>query len=167
MELYLLRHAIAVLRGTAGYTDDSTRPLTREGARKMRRIAEGMRALGLEFDVILSSPFTRARETAKIVAKALSAEEDLFFEDSLAVDGDHHVLVDRLTKKYGSYERVLLVGHEPSMSEFISMLIAGGPGLSITLKKGGLCKLTVDSLHYGRCATLEWLLAPRHLIRSQ
>jgi phosphohistidine phosphatase len=167
MELYLLRHAIAVLRGTAGYADDSMRPLTREGARKMRRIAEGMRALGLEFDVILSSPFTRARETAELVAKAFSAEEILFFEDSLAVAGDHRTLVDRLKKKYGSCKRVLLVGHEPSMSEFISMLIAGDTGLSITLKKGGLCKLTIDSLRYGRCATLEWLLSPRHLIRTR
>ena len=54
MILYVLRHGIAALRGTAEYPDDSTRPLTGKGEKKMRRIAGGMEALGLEFDLILS-----------------------------------------------------------------------------------------------------------------
>jgi len=165
MELYLLRHAKAVVRGAAGYTDDSTRPLTPDGAKTMHRIAEGMRELGLEFDLILSSPFTRARETAEIVARVFTAERNLKFEDALAVGGNHRLLIDRLTTEYRSYKHVMLVGHEPSMSALVSLLISGDPDLSITMKKGGLCKLTVDSLKYGRCATLEWLLAPRQLIR--
>ncbi len=165
MDLYLLRHAIAVLRGTPGYRDDSKRALTREGIKKMRRIADGMVSLDLEFDAILSSPFRRARETAEIVAKRFHARSVLSFEDALAVGGDHRVLIDRLNNEYGSCRSVLLVGHEPSLSSLISFLLAGDPGLSITLKKGGLCKLVIESLSYGRCATLEWLLAPRQLIR--
>jgi phosphohistidine phosphatase len=164
MELFFLRHAIAVMRGTPGYADDSKRPLTPEGARKMRRVAEGMRALGIEFDVMLSSPFIRAKQTAEIVAEIFGDAKKVSFDDGLAVGGDHHELIDRINKEYGTTKAILLVGHEPSMSELISVLLAGDPGLSITLKKGGLCKLSVvESLRYGRCATLDWLLAPKHL----
>ncbi len=165
MELYLLRHAIAAPHGAAGYERDADRPLTAEGEKKMRRIAEGMQALDLSFDLILSSPFTRARQTAEITAKVFSAEKKLKFTDHLAVGGGTKVLIDELNGKYGSLDSILLVGHEPSLSQLISLLISGDAGLSITMKKGGLCKLTVELLRHGRCATLEWLLAPGQMTR--
>jgi phosphohistidine phosphatase len=165
MELYLLRHAIAVLRGAPGYDDDSKRPLTPEGERKMRRIARAMQALDVEFDLILSSPFTRARQTAEIVAGVFRAEKKLVLEDSLTVGGDLRELIHRINTAYGTLERILLIGHEPSMSELISVLIAGDTRVSIALRKGGLCKLTTDALRYGQCATLECLLTPKQLTR--
>src|SRR2546430_12625846 len=58
-------------------------------------------------------------------------------------------------------ESVLLVGHEPYLSNLVSLLCAGGPNLSLTLKKGGLCRMEVEQLRAARCAHLEWLLAPR------
>ena len=165
MELYLLRHAIAEERGSGAYPDDSKRPLTAKGVRRMRRIAEGMLALELSFDAILSSPYARARQTAEIVARVFDAEKILEFTDELAVGGDGEKLVDHITTDYPVVSRLLLVGHEPFMSSFISMLVSGDQSLSVTMKKGGLCKLIVDYLQYGRCATLEWLLAPAHLVR--
>jgi len=57
----------------------------------------------------------------------------------------------------------LLVGHEPYLSELISVLIAGDAGAGIMLKKGGLCRLSATSLRFSRCATLEWLLTPAQL----
>jgi phosphohistidine phosphatase len=164
MELYLLRHALAVLRGTSGYTDDSKRPLTPKGEKKMWRIARAMKTLGVTFDVIVSSPFTRARQTAEIVAEVFGAEKKLSFEETLAVGGDHRELINQINTAYGGMERIMLVGHEPSLSELISVLIAGDTRASVTLKKGGLCKLTVDILHYGDCATLDWLLTPKLLM---
>ena len=165
MELYLLRHAIAVPHGTPGYARDADRPLTAAGEQKMRRIAEGMQALELSFDLILSSPLTRARQTAEITAKVFSNEKKLKFTDHLAVGGNMKELIEELKSKYGSLGSILLVGHEPSLSQLISLLISGDPDLSITMKKGGLCKLTVDFLRLGRCATLEWLLAPGQMTR--
>jgi phosphohistidine phosphatase len=162
MDLYLLRHAIAVERGTLGYEIDSKRPLTPEGEQKMERIAKGMLALDLSFDLILYSPYTRAKQTADIVAKLFKAQNKLKVSESLAPDGDPKKLIDEL-KSYGSPEIILLVGHEPCMSDLASLLLTGRLGLSMVMKKGGLCKLTVDSLQYGRCATLEWLLTPRQL----
>jgi phosphohistidine phosphatase SixA len=58
---------------------------------------------------------------------------------------------------------VLLVGHEPYLSGLISLLCTGGPDLALTMKKGGLCRLGVEVLSCGQCATLEWLLSPRVL----
>ena len=71
----------------------------------------------------------------------------------------------QINEHYSDKESVLLVGHEPYLSGLISTLIAGMPSIPINLKKGGLCCLTVQALTYGQCATLEWLLAPRQLLR--
>jgi phosphohistidine phosphatase len=162
MELYLLRHAIAVEPVTAGYGDDRQRPLTPEGRRKMRRAAKGMKALGLEFDSIISSPYIRAKATAEIVGRILKARCQLSLSDDLAADGDPKALVKRLAG-HDSHERVLLVGHEPYLSKLVARLIAGTAWVSLKFKKGGLCKLTVDHLKFGHCAELEWLLTPRQL----
>ena len=164
MELYLLRHAIAEERGP-GYEDDSKRPLTAKGVKRMRRIAEGMLALDLSFDVILSSPYTRARQTAEIVARVFDARKSLEVSDHLAVGGDGEQLIEQITTEYPAAGSLLLVGHEPSMSGFISTLVSGDQNLTMVMKKGGLCKLTVDALRYGRCATMEWLLTPAQLVR--
>jgi phosphohistidine phosphatase len=165
--LYLLRHAIAVERGTPGYRRDRDRPLTLEGEKKMRRIARGLQALELSFDVILSSPFVRAKQTAEIVAARFQAEDRLAFTDALAVGGDHQVLIRELQDRYAQARSLLLVGHEPSLSILISTLLGGDSSLFVVLKKGGVCKLSIDSLKYGRCATLEWLLAPNQLTRMR
>jgi len=165
MDLYILRHAIAVERGTHGFKDDSQRPLTDKGVQKMQRVAEGMLTLKLSFDAILSSPFVRARQTAEIVADSLCAKKKLEFTPHLELGGDQRKLIGLINEKYGSDLSILLVGHEPYLSSFISVLIAGTDGLSITMKKGGLCKLVVATLSYGWCATLEWLLTPRQLTR--
>jgi phosphohistidine phosphatase len=162
MELYILRHAVAVERGTPGYDDDSQRPLTPEGRKKMRRAAMGMKALGLKFDAILSSPCARARATAEIVAGILKARRKLNFSDDLAADGDLKALIRSLAR-HNSHERVLLVGHEPHLSELVTQLIAGTASVSLKFKKGGLCRLTTDHLKFGRCAELEWLLTSRQL----
>jgi phosphohistidine phosphatase len=161
MELYILRHAIAVERGTAGFEDDSLRPLTDKGAKKMVRIAQGMLALEFSLDAIYSSPYVRARQTAEIVADVFDARDRLVLTPHLAVGGKPGDLLKLVNGAGGA--SVMLVGHEPYLSTLISMLIAGTENVPITLKKGGLCKLTASKPHYGRCATLEWLLTPRTL----
>jgi phosphohistidine phosphatase len=165
MDLYMLRHAIAVERGTPGYKRDRDRPLTLEGEKKMRRIAKGLQTLELSFDAILSSPFMRAKQTAEIVAELFQAEDHLAFTDALAVGGEHRALIKELQSRFSRARSILLVGHEPSLSTLICTLLGGDSSLSIMLKKGGVCKLSIDALSYGRCATLEWLLVPNLLMR--
>ena len=160
MELYLLRHAIAEEQ-SAGQPD-SERRLTPGGARKMRRVSKGMKALAMRFDLILTSPFVRAKQTAEIAATALKLEKRLEVEPALAGDRSPRELIAAL-KKHKSSERVLLVGHEPYLSRLISMLVSGNERSAIAMKKAGICKLTTGKLKYGRCATLNWLLEPNQL----
>lgn len=161
MKLYILRHAPAVPRGTPGYADDSRRPLTTAGIRKMKRAAAGLRALKMRPDLILSSPYPRARHTAEIAAAALKRTRKLKFSKSLVAEGDPQDVIHELQQKYATCRAVMLVGHEPYLSRLISLLIAGNPGAAMLLKKGGLAKLRME----GRQATLEWLLTPQQLQR--
>jgi phosphohistidine phosphatase len=165
MELYCLRHGLAVDQDTEGIHKDAERPLTAEGKRKMRAVAKGMRAMGLEFDVILSSPSVRAWQTAEIVAVAMDARDRLILEEGLAPEGSPKQVVESLNNLDPRPEQVLVVGHEPCLSELVSLLVAGNAALEIVLKKGGLCKLSAESFKPARCAALEWLLTPRQMAR--
>jgi phosphohistidine phosphatase len=159
MEIYILRHGIAAERATSGHKKDSDRPLTLEGEDKMRQIAEAILSMELKFDLILSSPFKRAEQTANIVASEL--DEEVTFTEFLEPDGNALELIAEINDE--KPQRVLLVGHEPYLSQLISVLTTGGSDAAIELKKGGLCKLTTDKLTFGRCATLNWLLTPKIL----
>ena len=167
MELYILRHAIASDRSPTATGGDSQRPLTVDGIEKMRRAARGMRAMELEFDLILSSPFVRAKQTAEIVANLFELSGKLAYSPTLAADGNPKDLIEELKRKYGKRKNILLVGHEPYLSRLISLLISGSTSLPITLRKGGLCQLSVEGLKYGRCAALEWLLTSRQMRRMK
>ena len=159
MELYILRHGIADERGTPGYKKDSDRPLTPEGEEKMHQIADAMRGMDLKFDLILSSPYARAEQTAKIVAGEL--DEDVSYSDYLVPGGNALELIGEINDERP--QRVLLVGHEPDLSSLISVLVTGGSDAGIELKKGGLCRLTTEKLVFGKCARLNWLLTPKQL----
>lgn len=162
MQIYLIRHSNAVNPGTPGYEEDSARPLTEKGREKMDMIASALQGLGLKPDLIVSSPYVRARETAEIVAKVLKYKKDLAFCEALVPMGDADEVIGEINEKY-HVDELILVGHEPSMSTLIGTLTAGNPDLAITLKKGGVCCLSADDPRTGRTATLEWLLTPRLL----
>jgi phosphohistidine phosphatase len=163
MNLYLLRHGIAAPRGASGFALDSKRPLTPEGEKKLRRVAKGMAELELAFDVILSSPFVRAQQTAAMVAKKFGAQDRLRLTRHLTPAGKPRALIDQINGLPPPADHVLLVGHEPYLSELISVLVTGQTGACFAMKKAGLCKLTAEALQYARCATLEWLLTPGQL----
>ena len=163
MNLYILRHGIAVEPGTPGYEKDADRPLTSEGERKLRQISKAMEALELSFDLILSSPYLRARQTAEIVAEALKARKRLELSDHLTPGGSTKKLVELLNRLQPPPDNVLLVGHEPYLSGLISLLVTGSVTSAVIMKKGGLCKLSTESLKHGRCAALEWLLTPKQM----
>jgi len=74
-------------------------------------------------------------------------------------------LIEEINEKYGEAEHIAVIGHEPTLSSLASMLITGDPNTSIILKKGGVCRLSIENLEYGRCGSLEWLLSPAQLAR--
>ena len=159
MNLYLIRHAIAVEE----YEDDSQRPLTDKGRKKMRSIAKGLRALGVEFDLILSSPYIRAAETAEIVADVFKMKKDVQFSENLVPMGDAGLLIAEMNEKY-SVNSVAIVGHEPFLTALIGLLVSDNANVDITLKKGGVCSLSADDLHHAHKATMDWLLTPGILV---
>jgi phosphohistidine phosphatase len=163
MNLYVIRHAIAVDEGTAEYPSDSERPLTDKGRKKMRQVAKGLRALGVEFDLILSSPYVRARETAEIVADVFKMRKKIAFSDNLTPEVEPKLLIAEINENH-SVDSLALVGHEPHLSTFIGLLTSETTKIDITLKKGGVCYLSVDDLHHEHHATLEWLLTPGILV---
>lgn len=163
MNIYILRHGLAGDRDSKKYPDDSQRPLTSEGEDKLWKIAKGMKKLGLEFDLILSSPYVRTRQTAEIVADKFRAKKNLELTETLEPDGPPSELIKLLNHRHG-LDSPLLVGHEPYLSSLISVLVSGDHHSSVTMKKGGLCMLSADSLKYGHCASLRWLLTPKQMV---
>jgi phosphohistidine phosphatase len=163
MEIYLLRHGLAVERGTPGFASDAQRPLTAKGEKQLKRVGQAMAVLKLDFDVILTSPFLRARETAEIVATALKARKRLKSCVALAADRKPAGLIRSLQGMKPMPKSVLLVGHEPFLSELISRLLTGGPGLAVDFPKAGLCKLNLEKWRATPCARLAWLLTPQQM----
>jgi len=164
MNLYIVRHAIAVERGTPGYDDDSQRPLTDKGIRKMNKIVKGLHQFDLKLDKILSSPYVRARDTAKILATEFQRENQLSFSDNLIPPGDFAALVAEIHEKY-NVESLALVGHEPMLSQFVSWLTTGNTELKLVLKKGSACCLSADNLYQDHRAELRWLLTPALMVQ--
>jgi len=163
MDLYLLRHGLVVERGTPGFENDDTRPLTPKGRRQLRKISAAFQTLELDFDLILSSPLVRARQTAEIVAAQMKLKKNLVFADELSPGGSAKNLVEKILSLKPLPKNLLLVGHEPDLGKLISFLVSGKTSAGFALKKAGLAKLEVKSLHAGQCATLAWLLTPSQL----
>jgi phosphohistidine phosphatase len=163
MNLYFMRHGIAVDRADADVNSkDQERTLTPKGVKRMRKAAKGLVTLSLSFDQILTSPLERARQTAKIVAQALQLEDRLQEIQQLSPEQSVQDLISALAA-YSGAKRILLIGHEPLLSDTISFLLAGKTGADIRLKKGGLCCLEVDGLPPKDSAVLEWALTPKQL----
>jgi len=165
MNLYIIRHAIAVESGTPGYKDDSQRPLTDKGIEKMFNIARGLKALEAQFDIVLCSPYVRAADTSHILLKVMKMKkEQLVMSKNLTPMGSLGHLIDEINENYSKLGSLAVVGHEPNLSALISLLVAGQSSFLINMKKGGVCHLSAENLLYEGCATLEWLMMPNHLV---
>ena len=150
--------------GSRLYTPPSQRPLTGAGRKKFRQIAQALDSLGTKIDLILTSPYLRAADTAKILRKQFGLNREQLIEVAdLAPGGDVSRLMSDIGGRFGTSQNIAIVGHEPGLSRLISVLLSGDPDIPITLKKGGACCLSIDKPEYGPCATLEWLLAPAQL----
>lgn len=161
MNIFILRHGIAVERGTGGFEKDSERPLTGKGKRQLRKSAAAMKRMKLRFNLILSSPYARARQTAEIVAEELNLKKRLKLTDTLKAENDPEGMVAEIARLKPMPEELLLVGHEPYLSHLISRLVSGNGDMAMDFKKGGLCKLEVEKLDGGPGARLAWLLTPK------
>jgi phosphohistidine phosphatase len=165
MVFYLLRHGLAGQHGDPRYKDDSLRPLTEEGMRKMQGASKGMKNLNLQFDAILSSPYLRARQTAEIVAKVYKIKKVHLTENLLPPCPARHLLKE-ITEHFPTAETILAVGHEPHLTQLISEFLKSDQHLNIDFKKGALVSLNVPPSPRSP-ATLNWLLTSSQLSLMQ
>ena len=84
--------------------------------------------------------------------------------DHLLPNGYADELIREINEKYRDVDTLVLVGHEPYLCSLISVLLCGKADMELVLKKGGVCHLSLDTLQYGKCATLHWLMAPAQLV---
>jgi len=163
MILYVVRHGIAEERAPA--EDDGARRLTPRGRQRIRAAAAGLRALGVQFDVLLTSPLVRAAETAAIVTEVYGGQPVPRELPALA-QGAPPVETVRALQPFLRHTHVGIVGHEPGLSEIVALLVTGSPeGMAVSLKKGGVAALELRGRSPRTHAKLRWLLAPRHLRR--
>ena len=158
MRLVIIRHAVAVPRGTPDMPDDE-RPLTPKGRKRFRRAARGLASLVTRPDVILTSPLPRARQTAEIAAKAWGKIKPV---DAPALAGGTFEELAVALAPYGEKDTVAVVGHEPDVSELLARLLGTQHAERLTFRKGAAALVEVRGpLQDG--GTLVWYLPPRIL----
>jgi phosphohistidine phosphatase len=159
LELYIIRHGIAAERGEE-YPDDSKRPLTSDGIARLRKEAKALDELGVAFDVILSSPLVRARQTADVFAETMKSKPAVSLTDALTPAGGPSAVMQELAKhmKKGS---IALVGHEPNLGELAAFLI--GAKTPLPFKKGAICRIDFAVFPPKGKGALLWFVTPRML----
>lgn len=160
MNLYILRHGISADRDGRKYPDDDLRPLTRKGIDRMRHEAQGMNAIGITPDLIISSPLARAIQTAEIVQQGLNTPPRMEISEALIPEAHPSQILREIAASHSAVNSVMLVGHEPHLSSLVSYILTGEISWLINLKKGALCNLNLSPAGRGQ---LLWALAPRQL----
>jgi len=162
VNLLVVRHALAEDRDLfkrTGQSDD-LRPLTDRGRRRMRRIARGLARM-LSPDLLVTSPLTRAVQTAEILSRA--------FDHAVSPPIDA-LRPDAAPEEFGRWaaslrgkSTVAIVGHEPHLTRLIAWLTIGRLSVYMKLKKGGACLIEFDRIPRQGGGTLLWHLLPSQL----
>jgi phosphohistidine phosphatase len=158
-ELYLVRHAIAAERGD-DWPDDDKRPLTARGVARFKETVNGLAKLDVAVDEIFTSPLVRAKQTAELLAAGLPGKPPVKVLEALAPGHAPSSVLAQLART-ARRRRIALVGHEPALGELAAHLI--GAGRALPFRKGGVCRIDVESLTSRRPGALTWLLPPKVL----
>jgi phosphohistidine phosphatase len=136
-EIYFIRHGIAGER--TDFANDAERPLTETGCQKTRKVAQRLQQIGVQFDLILTSPLVRARQTAEILQEAKLSQEIVEFSP-LAPAGNLQDWVNWWSdSRYNRSEsRLALVGHQPNLGNWAEILVWGTSQDKLVLKKAGV-----------------------------
>jgi len=157
MHLFVIRHALA--EDAAPGQNDASRELTDDGIRKLRQVVKGMRALDLSFDRVLTSPWTRAVQTAERLTSICDSEP---IATELLCQRPCAELLAMIAERN---EDTAVVGHEPWLGELVAWLAFGDTrhGEALELKKGGVVWLEGSAVPGGM--TLRAML-PARMIRA-
>jgi phosphohistidine phosphatase len=156
MEIYVLRHGIAY--DAAPGEPDSERALTPEGKQKLERVLKRARSAGTRPVTILTSPYRRALETARMAATIL--ESKVLFETAVLKPGGRPEEIWQEARLYLPEGPVLLAGHEPVLSETVSYLL-GAPDLAVDMKKGAIVAIDIPATSAVPRGVLRWMLTSK------
>ena len=160
MLLYLMRHGIAIDREDPECPADAERYLTKKGMEKTREVALGLRALAIQPEAMLSSPFVRAVQTAEITAAAFGFSRDKIRQTDALIFGHKPAELFRELARMRAKE-VMCFGHAPHLDEIIAFVL-GCRGTVTSLKKSGVACLELEAMAPPR-GSLLWLCTPRTL----
>lgn len=158
MDCLLFRHGIAAEREEWD-GPDSERPLTGKGVRKTRSAAEGLATLGLAPSHILSSPFVRAHQTAKLLQEVLHPKSTVRLCDELLPDSPPDKIFP-LLDTFPVDACVICVGHEPLLGELAGVMVFGKPAAGLALKKAGAALIRFSEAKKSGHGQLVWWIPP-------
>lgn len=161
MDIYILRHGKASER-LSNVKSDAKRKLTEVGKTELEEIVKGLKKFNISFDFIISSPLTRALETAQIVAKKIGNKNRIIIWDELKPEAS----VIEIQKKLSTLNvnaKILLVGHDPHLTNLIASIISIDCNVNVLLKKGGFAHLRVTNSKSKFVGSLRSLLTPKQL----
>ena len=160
MLLYIVRHAWAEERDPLRYSDDSLRPLTKEGRARFVAVAKKLAQRGVAPDLIATSPYLRCRQTAEILAKRMSPEVAIVESEFLAPGGSLPKLLEWTSRQ--EKKSVAWVGHAPDVEQCVARLIGRGRS-QIRMPKGSAAAIEFSEQPAVGKGVLRWLVTAKML----
>jgi phosphohistidine phosphatase len=164
MRLYIVRHGIAIDRDDPKCPADPDRYLTDEGVQKTRKAAEGLAALGADPDLLLSSPYVRAWQTAEIFAAALGYSNGQIRKTDHLLPGAQPAALFRELAKEKNARSVFLFGHAPNVDDVLAAALGVNHHIT-SMKKAGVALLELKQVSPAT-GELLWLATPKLLKRA-
>jgi len=159
MQIYLLRHGIAS-DGTPG-KPDSERPLTSEGKKELRKLLQFAREAGVKPSLLLSSPYRRALDTARLAESELGCAGGILETRTLTPAGNPAEVWQEI-RIHKDEKAILLASHEPLMGMMLGYLL-GGINVITDFKKGALARVDMDSFQLQPRGVFKWMIHPKML----
>jgi phosphohistidine phosphatase len=161
MQLYIVRHGIAVDREDPKCPPDPERFLTEEGTEKTRQVAKGVAEIATVPDLMISSPYVRAMQTAEIFAKALEYPKDKIRKSDFLLPGAESLQLFRELSKDKDNSVVFVFGHAPHLDDLIATALISKHHIT-SLKKAGVALVELRRL-VPPSGELVWLSTPKLL----
>lgn len=164
MQLYIVRHGIAIDREDPKCPAEAERYLTEEGVEKTRQVAKGVAALGVAGDLLITSPYVRAVQTAEIFAEALDYARQKIRRNEMLLPGSEPTLLFRELAREKQASSILVFGHAPHLDGLIATALGSKKHLT-SLKKAGVALIELKRIS-PPIGVLAWLATPRMLRRA-
>ncbi|HEX4137279.1 MAG TPA: histidine phosphatase family protein [Bryobacteraceae bacterium] len=157
MELYLFRHGIA--EDAVAGSPDANRALTDEGKKKVAEVVKAARRAGAAPSVIISSPYVRAMETARVAAEGFGYKGDIIQTEALVPHGSPEKVWSEL-RDCREEPAILVAGHEPLLSRLVSFFLAS-PALRVEMKKAAMVRIDIETFGARPHGTLRWMITSK------